>query len=104
MGYFCFETFIQRSESGGTLSGLLSLNPSPFPQPSILLSTYGGNSLETFCSLLRSRARLQPLRAGLSLHLPRLQQLHILLLHRGSIAFASGLADMHRLLRCTATF
>ena len=35
----------------------------------------------------------------LSLHLPRLQQLHILLLHRGSIAYASGLADTHRLLR-----
>ena len=96
-------TFIKRSENcGSILSGLLSLNPSPFPQSSILFST--GDSLETFCSLLRSRARLRPLRAGLSLHLPRLQQLHILLLHRGSIAYASGLADMHRLLRCTATF
>ena len=40
----------------------------------------------------------------LSLHLPRLQQLHILLLHRGSIAYASGLADTHRLLRCTPNF
>ena len=34
-----------------------------------------------------------------SLHLPRLQQLHILLLRQGSIADASGLADLHRLLR-----
>ena len=39
----------------------------------------------------------------LSLHLPRLQQLHILLLRRGSIASASGLADMHRLLRRIVT-
>ena len=46
MGYFCFETFIQRSESGGALSGLLSLNPSPFPQSSILLSTYGATVLK----------------------------------------------------------
>ena len=38
-----------------------------------------------------------------SLHLPRLQQLHILLLRRGSIAYASGLADMHRLLRRIVT-
>ena len=40
---------------------------------------------------------------AVSLHLPRLQQLHILLLHRGSMADASGLADMHRLLRCGTT-
>ncbi len=37
--------------------------------------------------------------APASLHLPRLQQLHILLLRQGSIADASGLADLHRLLR-----
>ena len=37
---------------------------------------------------------------GGSLHLPRLQQSHILLLRQGSIAVASGLADTRRLLRC----
>ena len=36
---------------------------------------------------------------GVSLHLPRLQQLHILLLRRGWIANASWLAEPHRLLR-----
>ncbi len=39
-----------------------------------------------------------------SLHLPRLQQLHILLLHRGLIALDSLLADSPRLLRCLHLF
>jgi hypothetical protein len=39
-----------------------------------------------------------------SLHLPRLQQLHILLLHRGLIALDSLLADSPRLLRCMHLF
>ena len=60
--------------------------------------------LQTLCWRSCFRPHLQARMRLLSLHLPRLQQLHILLLHRGSIAYASGLADTHRLLRCTATF
>ena len=93
----------ERSETcGHSLSRACSLTPPPFPQSSIFIATLWGSMAETSCYLLCLRARLRLLPAGLSLHLPRLQQLHILLLHRGSIAYASGLADMHRLLRCTA--
>ena len=75
------------------------LNSRCVAQRAVQTSILCGIAADTHCG----RASRCAIRAA-SLHLPRLQQLHILLLHRGLIALDSLLADSPRLLRCLHLF
>jgi hypothetical protein len=75
------------------------LNSRCVAQRAVQTSILCGIAADTHCG----RASRCAIRAA-SLHLPRLQQLHILLLHRGLIALDSLLADSPRLLRCMHLF